>query len=311
MDIKWRATPRCSENINHTFFQLFVHKLPPATMGFVKGGKQKQRDPYKVQGGNKKQRIDLRAAAAERAAAANAETEADDNDSNMAPSEVPSETETEDSVGKKPRARRLRDADRKALGEHVLSQEELRTYVVVAYVKRFKEPDESSWGEIAETLSKEIGLNQRTTRSVLNRCHQHHANPAKQKPGAGRPKKLEKNNKGLLAAIVALNGGVPPNIATEICNAENAGTGVIVSRNTLMATIRDYTDVEQVACLRRKTGSKNAEGDWATARLAFCEQMKEQYELGRKVDAGEIREIDCPLPPLYKDGIMFADENHI
>ena len=86
----------------------------------------------------------------------------------MAPSEVPSETETEDSVGKKPRARRLQDADRKALGEHVLSQEDLRTYVVVAYVKRFKEPDESSWGEIAETLSKEIGLNQRTTRSVLH-----------------------------------------------------------------------------------------------------------------------------------------------
>ena len=48
----------------------------------------------------------------------------------MAPSEVPSETETEDSVGKKPRARRLQDADRKALGEHVLSQEDLRTYVV-------------------------------------------------------------------------------------------------------------------------------------------------------------------------------------
>ena len=163
-----RQTPG-SKNINHSFSCQLTFRYN------VKGGKQ---------------------------------TEADDNDSKMAPSEVPSETETEDSVGKKPRARRLQDADRKALGEHVLSQEDLRTYVVVAYVKRFKEPDESSWGEIAETLSKEIGLNQRTTRSVLHRCQQHHANPAKQKPGAGRPKKLEKNNKGLLAAIVALNGGV-------------------------------------------------------------------------------------------------------
>ena len=72
------------------FSSLFVHKLPPATMGFVKGGKQKQRDPYKVQGGNKKQRRDLRGAAVEIAAATKAE--------------VPSETETEESMGKKPRA---------------------------------------------------------------------------------------------------------------------------------------------------------------------------------------------------------------
>ena len=122
-----RQTPRFGKHQPLIFLSAhFSLQTPPATMGFVKGGKQKQRNPHKPKGGNKKQRIDLRAAAAERAAAANAETEADDNDSKMAPSEVPSETETEDSVGKKPRARRLQDADRKALGEHVLSQEELR-----------------------------------------------------------------------------------------------------------------------------------------------------------------------------------------
>ena len=72
-------------------------------------------------------------------------------------------------MDKKPRARRLQDADRKALGEHVLSQEELRTYIVVAYIKRFKGPDESSWGEIAETPSKEIGLNKQSIKvSCIN-----------------------------------------------------------------------------------------------------------------------------------------------
>ena len=112
-----RQTPRFGKHQPLIFLSAhFSLQTPPATMGFVKGGKQKQRNPHKPKGGNKKQRIDLRAAAAERAAAANAETEADDNDSKMAPSEVPSETETEDSVGKKPRARRLQDPDRKALG---------------------------------------------------------------------------------------------------------------------------------------------------------------------------------------------------
>ena len=128
----WRAKPRGSENINHSFScQLtFRYKLLQQPWVSSKVGSKSRETPTNPRGGNKKQRIDLRAAAAERAAAANAETEADDNDSKMAPSEVPSETETEDSVGKKPRARRLQDPDRKALGEHVLSQEDLRTYVV-------------------------------------------------------------------------------------------------------------------------------------------------------------------------------------
>ena len=105
----------------------------------------KAENPHKPKGGTKKQWRDACAASAERAAAAKAETEADDNDSKMATSEAASETETEESMGKKPRAERLRDADRKALGEHaVLSQEELRNYIVVAYVKRFNESDESS-----------------------------------------------------------------------------------------------------------------------------------------------------------------------
>jgi len=119
---------------------------------------------------------------------------------------------------------------------------------------------------------------------------------------------------------MALNFGVPPAMAANLCNQTNRkefkGTEeqfkkeMYACKNTIINTIKAYTDVDYRAIPRRKTGSKQKESAWAIARSAFCKQLLYQLDLGRKVDNGEIQLKDCDLPPLWKDGILSVDEHH-
>jgi hypothetical protein len=60
-----------------------------------------------------------------------------------------------------------------------------------------------------------------------------------------------------------------------------------------MNTIKIYTDHESVAILRRKTGSKDPESDWAKA---WATQMLAQIKLGRDIDAN-----NSLLEPTFED----------
>ena len=63
---------------------------------------------------------------------------------------------------KKPTMKELKEA-----GHRVLDQTQLRTYIVVAFTKRFKEPNESDWPSIAEILAAETGMNKRSIKAVF------------------------------------------------------------------------------------------------------------------------------------------------
>jgi hypothetical protein len=145
--------------------------------------------------------------------------------------------------------------EREESGLVVCSQTEMRIYIKVAYVSRYDEPDESDWGRIAGDLSKETGMRRATIKEIFKKCRSGERNPEKQKKGAGRVVKLKPDNKGLAAAATAINLGASRTVATEICNTENAELGISVSRNTLMATIKKYTDVDSSAVDRCNTGN--------------------------------------------------------
>ena len=95
-------------------------------------------------------------------------------------------------------------------------------------------------------------------------------------------------------------------MATEICNDINKNRNndkVTVCRNTLIDTLKAYTDVDICATLRRKTGKKDITSAWAVARKAFAEQMLEQIRLGEEIDAGRLTLQECSdLIPIYFDG---------
>ena len=118
--------------------------------------------------------------------------------------------------------------------------------------------------------------------------NEHLKQAVKQKPGAGRKRKLDADNPGLKAAVMALNIGALPNMAVSVCNVTNAEAGldVTVCRNTLIDTIKDYSDFEKRATPRSKTGKKDPQSDWAIARSATAEQMLIQVKDGKLVYAG-------------------------
>ena len=148
-------------------------------------------------------------------------------------------------------------------------------------------------------------------KEVFRKSRNGEVNPERQKQGAGRVAKLEVDNKGLLAAALAINVGASTQQATEICNMQNKDIGLTVSRNTLMKTIAEYTHVDVSAVHHRKTGIKDSNSDWAVARTVFSEQLEWQYDQREKIDRGEA-EFDCSLPPpIWPDGIMWANKNHV
>jgi hypothetical protein len=82
-------------------------------------------------------------------------------------------------------------------------------------------------------------------------------NAEKQRKGAGRNHKLDKDNPGLIAATAALNNGTPPKLAVYICNAVNERKfpaeyteKMKICCNTLMATLEALPDFQANAIPR-------------------------------------------------------------
>ena len=117
-------------------------------------------------------------------------------------------------------AQKLTMEEKRAMGLLVVTQEEMRITVKVCYVTEFDEPDESDWPKIITELTKCFGLHPQTIRQVFTACCNEEANPEKQKEGAGRKMRLDRDNPGLIAGAAALNGSTSPKMATEICNTE-------------------------------------------------------------------------------------------
>jgi hypothetical protein len=135
-------------------------------------------------------------------------------------------------------------SEREGMGLLKLDQEMVRNYVIVAYATRFQEPAEEDWKSIiAILISEGVPTSARTIRQIFKNCQAGNTS-AKQKSGAGRKRKLEPDNVGLAAAARALNGGISPKFATEICNEANRISQgedyEPVCRNTLMDAIDQY-----------------------------------------------------------------------
>jgi hypothetical protein len=135
-------------------------------------------------------------------------------------------------------------SEREGMGLLKLDQETIRAYVIVAFATRFQEPAEEDWKSIiAILISEGVPMDARTIRQIFKNCQAGNTS-AKQKSGAGRKRILQPENEGLAAAAVALNNGISPALATDICNQHNERTQgedyEPVCRNTLMGAIDEY-----------------------------------------------------------------------
>ena len=173
--------------------------------------------------------------------------------------------------GKKKQAARPSRSEADALGKIHINEEQFRIYYLICYQCRFDEPAEGDWPECVATIQSEVGGTKETITRVCTFRDAATGDPYcyERKAGTGAKRKLERDNPGLTAAALAMNVGVPPTLAVEICNSVNNNNNIDISvcRNTLISTLRAYTDVQSCRIQRRKTGSKNLEGDWAVARL--------------------------------------------
>jgi hypothetical protein len=180
-------------------------------------------------------------------------------------------------------------------------------------VREFHSPPKSDWKPIVTVLKKRLGVARKSIQRVFKGCRDGSANPEKKQKGGGRKPKLAEDNAGLIAGVAALNGSASPKMATKICNAANPPE-LRICRNTFMRTIKAYTDCESVAILRRKTGSKDPESDWAKARVIIATQMLAQTKLGRDIDADnnllqvafeDVEEKKCHRQ-FFRTGLFFA-----
>jgi hypothetical protein len=218
----------------------------------------------------------------------------------------------------------IKMSERVANGLYFVNEEMRCSYVYLAYVYHFGAAhDKTEIGNICKTISSEIGMNKQTIRKIINRIPTEGPNVIQRMEGSGAKKKLGNNNPGLQAAMLALNAGTSPRMAAEICNSVNRkrmGDAFIegthtVTRNTLLRTLRAYTDVKVQAILHHKTGSRKADSKWAQARRKFSEQRIGQFAAGEKIDKGEITfteamQLAGDVPPLHPDAIQYADEMH-
>jgi hypothetical protein len=218
----------------------------------------------------------------------------------------------------------IKMSDRVNNGLYYVNEEMRRSYVYLAYVYRFGAAhDKDDVGNICKVISSKIGMNKQTIHRIINKIPAEGPNVIKCMDGSGAKKKLEKNNPGLQAAMLALNAGTSPRMAAEICNSVNRkqmgdefvdGTHTI-THNTLLRTLHAYTDVKVQAILRHKTGSQKADLKWAQACRKFSEQRICQFTAGEKLDKGEVTfaeamQLAGDVPPLHPDAIQYADEMH-
>lgn len=194
-----------------------------------------------------------------------------------------------------------------------------RHYIACAYIYRYKEPQEDDWYPHVAELAKELKCDKRTVSGVwetlVDTCSVEAAASALER--SGRPSKLPPDNPGLVAAAAAINIGVSPQQATYVCNAINEQRmekPTTICKNTLVATLKRHTNVVCSSVLRRKSGKRDTESEWAKARKARCLMTMDMFQLGKDLDSGTttweaIRKED--LLPLYLDGIVFCDQSHM
>jgi len=185
--------------------------------------------------------------------------DAEREESDVQDVEMAMEDESDDEEYTPGSDKKLTIEERKELGMAFASQEEVRTAVKVAYILEYDEPDESDWPVIATNLNARWGVGRKTIKEVFKRIRKGDQNAAKQKAGAGRPRKLKSNNDGLIAAAAALNNGTPPKLAVYICNSVNQRKypaeyedKMKICRNTLMATLEALIDFQANVIPRRK-----------------------------------------------------------
>ena len=120
----------------------------------------------------------------------------------------------------------------------------------------YKELDESEWPAIISNLHARWGIGRKTIKDIFKMMHDGDQNAKKQRKGAGCPRKLNKDNAGLIAAAAALNNVTPPKLAVYICNAINEKkhpkeyNKLKICCSTLMATLESLTDFQANAIPR-------------------------------------------------------------
>ena len=203
-----------------------------------------------------------------------------------------------------------------------LTEQMIRCKIIVDYALRYREPSKEAWPSIIKDLAAELptGSSEETIRQLFTELSQGEVR-IDRREGSGRKRKLGPDNPGLAAAALALNSGVSWQMATDICNQTNKRLStnpdeevLTVSRSTLTETIKRYTDVKEQAILRRKTGRRDTESDWAKARVVRCQMTKDMYELGEKLENGTLTMADCRqknLHPLYEDATVYVDQSHM
>jgi len=88
-------------------------------------------------------------------------------------------------------------------------------------------------------------MNTRTIRGIVKDCRDGtEGDPSRNRPGAGRPRKLEADNRGLVAAAMALNTGHSLRMATTLCNVKDEEAGITVSKDTVLRSLEAYTSVD-------------------------------------------------------------------
>ena len=121
--------------------------------------------------------------------------------------------------------RRMRDVNEELEEEGLekLTEIEIRAAIKVAYLVEFRRPPEEEWsdkdGGIVGVLRYRLGVDPRTVKSVLTNIE--NGGSIERKKGSGRKLKLEKDNAGLRCAAIAMNGGMGPGPATDLCNLIN------------------------------------------------------------------------------------------
>ena len=201
------------------------------------------------------------------------------------------------------------------------SQNENQAYCRIAYYKRFGMPDESDWRPLIEILVEETGLHEKTIRKYFNHFAGDSKEEIERKKGSGRKSKLDKKNRGLLAAALLMNFGASPAKAVHVCNKINKEEypdeyeeKKKISASTLVRTLKKYATFEKVKTLRRKTGSRDVTAPWAVTRTVQSTQFLEQLELGEKMDregiTWETIRKDYEITPIWSDGILSVDEGH-
>ena len=209
---------------------------------------------------------------------------------------------------------------REELGLMTVTEEQIRTYLSVAYAMGFNEPSADNWPEIAKELSAEVGYTTKSIITIFKKLENAYSVDVgiQRQGGTGPKRKLGNKNPGLAAASLALNANVGRVLATEVCNSVNkrilGDTAPTISHQTLINTLKEYTEVQKAAVLRRRSGSRNSMSNWAVARVARAQCTLACMQLGKLVEEDVVGMEYCAsadLHPIYMNGIIFTDQSHM